>query len=87
LFDRAIGGKANDFPDVQTAKKVQVDFTLAAANAFVEKLLPALDEKIFNFVFCSGGMASRDQEKSLWILQDTRRLKVAALELLPSLTY
>lgn len=74
---RAIGGRAGQFPDVETAKKVQVDFTLAAANAFAAKLLPALDEaKDFKFVFCSGGMASRDQETSLWILQDTRKLKV-----------
>ncbi|QDS71311.1 hypothetical protein FKW77_001766 [Venturia effusa] len=72
----AIGGRAGQFPDVATAKKVQVDFTLAAAKAFASKLAPALDEgKEFKFVFCSGGMASRDQEINLWILQDTRKLK------------
>lgn len=76
--DRAIGGRAGQFPDVQTAKKVQVDFTLAAANAFASKLLPVLDEGTnFKFVFCSGGLASRDQDISLWVLQDTRKLKVS----------
>ncbi|TID14181.1 hypothetical protein E2P81_ATG09060 [Venturia nashicola] len=72
----AIGGRAGRFSNVQTAKKVQVEFTLAAANAFASKLLPALDEgKDFKFVFCSAGLAVRDQDTSLWVLQDTRKLK------------
>ncbi|KAE9966940.1 hypothetical protein EG328_008511 [Venturia inaequalis] len=72
----AIGGRAGQFPDVQTAKKVQVEFTLAAANAFASKLLPAIDQaKDFKFVFCSGSLASRNQDTSLWLLRDTRKLK------------
>jgi len=71
----ALGGKASDFADVETAKKVQVDYTIAAANAFTERLLPAAEGKIFKFVFCSGAMAARDQSKSLWLMGDTRKIK------------
>jgi uncharacterized protein YbjT (DUF2867 family) len=64
-----IGGKASDFPDLKTAHKVQVDYTLAAADAFVERLLP------MRFVFLSGAFAARDGGEKLWFLSDTRRLK------------
>ncbi|KAI1780316.1 hypothetical protein F4818DRAFT_395339 [Hypoxylon cercidicola] len=72
----AIGGRATQFPDVETAKKVSVDYTLAAANAFVTELAPKLPEsQKFRFVFCSGKFAEWDQEKSLRMMKDTRRIK------------
>ncbi|KAI0008414.1 hypothetical protein F4779DRAFT_450959 [Xylariaceae sp. FL0662B] len=72
----AIGGRAYQFPDLETAKKVQVDFTLAAANAFLDALAPQLPEpQKFRFVFCSGKFAEWDQEKRLLMLPGTRRLK------------
>jgi len=71
----ALGGKVEDFFDVQTAKTVSVDYTLAAANAFAVKLLPGLGGKDFRFIFCSGGMAERDMNKSLYFMKDTRRIK------------
>jgi len=73
----AIGGRASNFPDIATATKVSVDYTLAAANAFAKSLAPELGEgKKFRFVYCSGMWAELDQSKSLWMLGDTRRIKV-----------
>jgi len=75
---RALGGKVNQFPDAATAKKVQVDYTLAAASAFVSSLAPQLPEgKAFRFVFCSGKYAEWDQNRSLAFMGDTRRFKVS----------
>ncbi len=62
-----------------TARKVKVDFALAAAKAFLEGLAPRLPEgHKFRFVFCSGRDAEWDQEKHLMYWQDTRRLKVCS---------
>jgi hypothetical protein len=59
---------------------VQVDYTLAAAKAFLEHLVPQLPEgKQFRFVFCSGKFAEWDQKKPLHFLADTRRIKVCIL--------
>ncbi|KAI9880013.1 MAG: hypothetical protein M1830_005932 [Pleopsidium flavum] len=72
----AMGGRASAYPDVATATKVNVDYTLAAANAFAKSLVPELgDGKKFRFVLCSGMGAEMDQSKSLWMMPDTRRIK------------
>ncbi|KAJ5612918.1 hypothetical protein N7510_006112 [Penicillium lagena] len=71
------------FPDLETCQKVH-DFTLTAANAFVNTLAPALNGKKFKFVFCSGAWAEWDQKKPLWFMKDTRRIKVGASKNLPS---
>lgn len=56
---------------------MQVDYTLAAASAFLEKLAPQLPEgKQFRFVFCSGKFAEWDQKKALHFMADTRHIKV-----------
>lgn len=73
---RCIGGKVEDFPDIETAKKVQVHYTLAAANAFASRLLAKAPAGTFRFVFCSGAHAVRDENAHLWFQQETRRLKV-----------
>lgn len=79
-FTRAIGGRAPQFSDIETYKKVQVDYTLAAATAFREHLAPLLPEgKKFHFVFCSGKLAEWDQQKSLRFMADTRHVKVYGL--------
>ncbi|KAL8415032.1 hypothetical protein RB594_006022 [Gaeumannomyces avenae] len=70
----AIGGRANLFPDVDTARKVSVDYTLAAAKAFVDAKL-AGEGKIFRMVFCSGWLAEWDQKKSLRFMEDSRKIK------------
>jgi hypothetical protein len=76
----AIVGKVQDFPDVDTARKVQVDYTLAFADACVKTLVPASPTKNFRFVFCSGAGAVRNekQARSLWFMRDTRTLKVSS---------
>ncbi|KAK4249495.1 hypothetical protein C7999DRAFT_39473 [Corynascus novoguineensis] len=72
----AIGGRATQFPDIDTYRKVQVDYTITAANAFRETLVPLLPEgSHFRFVFCSGKLAEWDQTKTLHFMADTRRVK------------
>ncbi len=75
---RCLGGKVGDFGgDVQTARKVGVEYTLAGANALIEHLVPKLEMgKKFRFVFCSGRGAEQDPAKSLWMMKDTRLIKV-----------
>ena len=69
-----------DFPDVATLKKVQVDYTLTAAKAFVSALAPQLPEgRKFRFVFCSGRFSEWDQNKTLLFMGDSRRLKVCSV--------
>uniref|UniRef100_A0A8H7K2B9 NAD(P)-binding domain-containing protein n=1 Tax=Bionectria ochroleuca TaxID=29856 RepID=A0A8H7K2B9_BIOOC len=72
----AIGGRAAQFPDLDTFRKVSVDYTLAAARAFKQHLSPALpDSQRFRFVFCSGMLAEWDQQKTLVFMADTRLVK------------
>ncbi|KAI8630762.1 hypothetical protein F5Y19DRAFT_33361 [Xylariaceae sp. FL1651] len=72
----AIGGRAPQFPDVETARKVSVDYTLAAAKAFTTELAPQLPEgRKFRFVFCSGKFAEWDDKKHLAFMSDTRHIK------------
>ncbi|KAF5686746.1 NAD(P)-binding domain-containing protein [Fusarium denticulatum] len=71
----AIGGPAYRFPDLETCKKVSVDYTLAAANAFVNVLAPDIKGGKFRFIFCSGMGAEVDDTKNLRYMKDTRRIK------------
>ncbi|KAI0019478.1 hypothetical protein F4780DRAFT_447686 [Xylariomycetidae sp. FL0641] len=74
----AIGGRAPQFPDVETARKVSVDYTLAAAQAFRAHLAPRLPAgRKFRFLFCSGKFAEWDDKKRLSFMNDTRRIKGA----------
>jgi hypothetical protein len=77
-MNRAIGGQVKHFADLETYKRVQVDYTLAAARAFVAGFGPALEKegRKFRFVFCSGKFAEWDQSKSLSFMSDTRKVKV-----------
>ncbi|KAI1454148.1 hypothetical protein F4805DRAFT_440877 [Annulohypoxylon moriforme] len=71
-----LGGRAYQFPDVETARKVSVDYTLAAAKAFIEQLAPQLPEpQKFRFLFCSGKWAEWDEKKNMRMLADTRIIK------------
>jgi hypothetical protein len=78
-MNRCLGGKVQDFPDLQTARKVGIDFTLAAARAFLSGLCPILREngQKFRFVFCSGRGAEWNQDRNLWYFAETRKLKGA----------
>jgi hypothetical protein len=74
---RAIGGRVNQFPNLETAKKVGIDYTLTAAKAFASGVAPLLPAgQAFRFVFCSGAYTEWDQTKFLAFLGDSRRIKV-----------
>lgn len=65
-------------PDNETGRMVSIDYTLAAAQAFEQNFSPSTDDggKKFRFVYLSGAGAEKDQEKSLWVMQDYRRIRV-----------
>lgn len=74
-----LGGPGIHFPDIATARKVNIDYTLACAEVIAKQVIPYLESPgIFRFVLCSGAWAERDPSKwnSLWFLKDTRRYKV-----------
>jgi hypothetical protein len=59
--------------DADMARRVGHDYTVAAAKAFAQ--LGAENKTPFRFVFASGALAVRDQEKSVWIMGETRKIK------------
>lgn len=71
-----IGGTASDYPDMETARTIQVEYPLAAAETFAQKLMAQHEGAHFRFVFCSAGMAERDSTKKLSFAAATRYLKV-----------
>ena len=61
----------------QGTRESEVEYPMAAINAFVASLAPVLENaKKFRFVYLSGMFAETDQEKKLWMAQDPRRFKV-----------
>lgn len=68
-------GKAR-MPDNETARRISLDYTLAAARAFDKAC-----SKPFRFIYCSGAGAERDPTKPLWFMQDYRRIRVCGLVL------
>jgi hypothetical protein len=77
-FKRTVGGKVRDFPDIETARKVGIDHTLAAASAFATTLAPPLAKagRKFPFVFCSGQGAEQKEDARVWLFSETRKIKV-----------
>ncbi|KAH9896154.1 hypothetical protein F4778DRAFT_745313 [Xylariomycetidae sp. FL2044] len=73
----AIGGRAPQFPDVETARKVSVEYTVAFVNAYLAQIAPhrPAGQERFRFLFCSGKFAEWDQEKHLRFMADTRHIK------------
>ncbi|KAL9097058.1 MAG: hypothetical protein Q9165_001022 [Trypethelium subeluteriae] len=62
-------------PDSDMARKVSVDYTLAAVRAFDRANATANNDKKLRFVYLSGAASERDQTKPLWFLQDYRRIR------------
>ncbi|KAK4866977.1 hypothetical protein LT330_007718 [Penicillium expansum] len=62
-------GKAH-MPDNDVARRVSLDYTLAAAQVFQETC-----QKPFRFIYCSGAATERDQTKPLWFMQEYRRIR------------
>ena len=66
--------------DLQTTRRINLDYTLAATETFATKLASQVakggSDKRFTFVYCSGFLAEKDQNKTLWFMQDARRMRV-----------
>ena len=65
--------------DMETQRKVNLEYTLAAAEAFAKGIAPKTQErsgKKFHFVYTSGIMAERDQQRNLWVAGHARKLRV-----------
>ncbi|RAH54654.1 NAD(P)-binding protein [Aspergillus piperis CBS 112811] len=63
--------------DTETARRINVEYTMAAMRAFGTHL-PSWVEgggKKFRFVYLSGGMSERDQSRSLWMAGETRKIR------------
>ena len=66
-----------DFSDYEAAKRVHLNFTLAAARAFADAVRGRLSPgKKFRFVYTSGVLSIKDQEGSAFFLGKFRRLRV-----------
>jgi hypothetical protein len=78
ISNRALGGIPQKFPDLATAKKVNIDFPYAAAQNFTSLLGPELRSKNakFRFVYVSGKAADRGLEKQHRWFHDARHIKV-----------
>jgi len=65
----AIGAKSTN---IEVTRKVTVEFTLAAAKAFAK--LPRTEGRPFHFVFLSGFVVVRDQNASVWLFGEARKV-------------
>lgn len=63
--------------DMELARRIHIDYPMAAARAFDKVLSPSLPSgEKFRFIYCSGELAERDQQKSLWMAPEYRRIRV-----------
>ncbi|OJJ68415.1 hypothetical protein ASPBRDRAFT_133507 [Aspergillus brasiliensis CBS 101740] len=75
----AIG--VNRTKDTETARKVNIEYTMAAMEAFGTYLSSSSSveggegKKKFRFVYLSGGMSERDQSRSLWMAGEMRKIR------------
>ena len=59
-------------------RKINLNYTLAAAKAFTEILAPSLEDgKKFRFVYLSGMMTERDPKRNLWFMKESRLIRVS----------
>jgi hypothetical protein len=72
---RALGSPAHKNPDLEASRKIEIDYTLTAANAFTRLSGLKGDGRTFRFVYLSGLGANRDISKSLWFLKNVRNIK------------
>merc|ERR1712225_107369 len=77
---RALGGIPSRFPDLATARKVNIDYAFVAAKVFVETLSPQLGpDKKFRFLYVSGHAVDRDLSKQHRFFNDAVHIKVSLL--------
>ena len=66
--------------DWETLRRVSLDYTRAAAEAFSdlykEEAKESSEAKRFRFVYFSGALAERDQERPLWLSEGYRKVRV-----------
>lgn len=89
----AIGGRVQQFKDLDEARKVNINYSVAAAEAFAQHLATALTPHDgypnkspgvgvkrfpFRFVFISSFLAEHDQFRRLFVYSDSRKIKGAA---------
>lgn len=68
----------NDYSKPEINRRINLDYTLAAANAFANSLAPRMkstESRKFRFIYCSGFLTRRDQEKRLWFIGDMRKMR------------
>ncbi|KAL9103636.1 MAG: hypothetical protein Q9163_001331 [Psora crenata] len=85
LWALGLKGEPLSYANSSYAQEVEVEFPLAAARTFASSLSRD-NSRPFRFILCSGVGAVLDQEKPLWMLRDTRRLKTLAEESLHDIT-
>lgn len=66
---------------MEEAREVSIDYTCKA----IDVMLP--ETKNLRFVYISGFMTERDQEKPLWIMGDYRRIRVSPTPLPAPLSF
>ncbi|BCR93035.1 uncharacterized protein AKAW2_10081S [Aspergillus luchuensis] len=71
----AIG--VNRTRDTETARRINVEYTMAAMRTFGTHLSFSVEGggNKFRFVYLSGGMSERDQSRSLWMAGETRKIR------------
>jgi hypothetical protein len=63
--DRALGSPAHKNPNLEDCRKIEIGYTLAAAEAFTKSLaLLKAEGKTFRFVYLSGMLANRNPKKT-----------------------
>lgn len=78
---RAIGGLAKKFSTYEMLHKTNVVYPLAAARKFADALsFNTGSQGQFRFVYTSGALAERDQQKQLWTMRDSRLVKVGIVK-------
>jgi hypothetical protein len=72
------------YPSADIARRVNVDYTVAAAEAWIRSFIPHLHKgSRFKFLYVSGLTVERDTEKKFLIMADTRRMKASPLSRCP----
>lgn len=64
-------------PNNDEARRVCVDYTMAAVKVFTENAAAKEDRgSKFRFIYVSGMAVQRDQTKSVWFMSDYRKIRV-----------
>ncbi|KUJ14362.1 uncharacterized protein LY89DRAFT_736408 [Mollisia scopiformis] len=69
----SLGGIPSRFLDLETARKVNIDYPFEAAKAFIERLCSP--GRKFRFLYVSGHAVHRDLEKKNGLFNDAIRIK------------